>query len=75
MPEPRRKDEGKNRPEPADGKTDRTEEGQPPEEYTSYRQVDPEEESAETAEAEREADLQPGTPKGRRPGRESEEGA
>ena len=69
MPEPRRKDEEKNRTEPAGRKTVE-QEGQPAEEYTSYRQVDPEEESEETAEATREADLQPGTPKSERPGRE-----
>ena len=57
-PEPRRKDEGPSKERPA-GLEPAEETAPPPEEFTTYRETG-EGESAGTAEARREADLQPG---------------
>lgn len=70
-PEPRRKDRHA-REKPA-GLEPVEKEGPPPEEYTGYREVRPEKATDDTAEARREADLQPGTPESERPGRDGEQ--
>jgi hypothetical protein len=68
-PEPRRKDGTRDREKPA-GLEPAEETAPPPEEYTSYREVDPGNESPAEEEAVREADLQPGSPRGDQAGRE-----
>ena len=67
-PEPRRKDEHRNREENAGRKPDEAGTATP-EEYTAYRERDRGDRKPEKAEAVREADLQPG-----RPEAEQEEG-
>lgn len=71
-PEPRRKDRNRAKEKPA-GLEPAEQDGPPPEEYTSYREVRPGEAEPGSAEARREADLQPGTPKSERPEHEGEE--